>query len=172
MDLSVFAVNILLIILLLCGVSFTMLGLPGNTLVFLGALGYGYWEGFHHLSTTFIWVLLGLLLVGETVEFIAGAWGAKRKKASGWTITAAVGGAILGSVIGTGFIPLIGSFLGAMAGAFTASFGMEYILTKNAGKAKSVAKSAMFGQIFGMIVKFSIGIGMSVSVIAKLPWRS
>lgn len=170
MDVSLFSVNILLIIILVCGVSLTMIGLPGNLLVLLGAVGYGYWEGFYHLSTKFLWILFGVFLIGETVEFIAGALGAKRKKASGWTITAALCGAIAGSIFGTSFLPVIGSFLGAMMGAFAASYAMEYFLTRDAAKAISVARSVMCGQIIGIIVKFSIGIGMSVAIIANLPW--
>jgi len=170
LDISLFAVNIFLIIILFAGVSLTMVGLPGNLLVLLAALGYGYWEGFVHLNTKLLWILCGVFLIGETVEFIAGALGAKSKKASGWTITAALCGAVAGSIVGTSFLPLAGSFLGAMLGAFAASYAVEYFLTRDAAKAISVARSVMCGQIIGMVVKFSLGIGMSVAIIAKLPW--
>lgn len=156
--------------MLLVGVSLTMIGLPGNFLILLTALGYGYWEGFSHFNTTFLSVLFAAFIVGETVEFVAGALGAKREKASGWTITAAVLGAIVGGAVGTSIVPLIGSFLGAMAGAFAASYGVEYGKTKDAAKAIRVAQSVMVGQIVGMIAKFAVGIGMVVGIIANLPW--
>lgn len=171
MEINVFVVNILLVILLLCSVSLTMIGLPGNLLIFLAALGYGYWEGFIHFSTTFLLVLLAALVVGETVEFVAGALGAKRQKASGWTIIAAIFGAIIGAIVGTFVIPLLGSFLGAMGGAFAASYGVEYLVTQDAAKSKRVAQSVMVGQIVGMIVKFALGIGMVAAIIANLPWH-
>lgn len=170
MEINIFIVNILLIIVLLCSISLTMIGLPGNLAVLLVALGYGYWEGFNHFSTTFLLVLLAAFVIGETVEFVAGAFGATREKASGWAIAAAVFGAILGAVIGTTIVPLIGSFLGAMAGAFAASYGAEYLKTQDVAKARRVAQSVMLGQIVGMIVKFSIGVGMVVAIIANLPW--
>jgi uncharacterized protein YqgC (DUF456 family) len=169
-EINIFVVNILLIIVLLCSVSLTMIGLPGNFLIFLTALGYGYWEGFKHFSASFILVLLAALVVGETVEFVAGALGARRQKASGWTMTAAVLGAIMGAVIGTFIVPFIGSFLGAMGGAFAASYGAEYLITRDADQAKRVAQSVMVGQIVGMIVKFALGIGMVAAIIANLPW--
>lgn len=170
MEINIFVINILFVMVLLFSVSLTLIGLPGNALIFLAALGYGYWEGFSHLSTTFLLVLFGAFVVGETVEFIAGALGAKREKASGWAIAAALFGAIAGGIIGTMIIPLIGSILGAMIGAFSASYGAEYIKTKDAAKAIRVAKSVMLGQIVGMIAKFAIGSGMVVGIIAILPW--
>lgn len=170
MEINIFIVNILLIIVLLCSISLTMIGLPGNLIVLLAALAYGYWEGFHYFSMTFLLILLGAFIIGETAEFISGALGATREKASGWTVVAAVFGAIMGAILGTFIIPLIGSFLGAMAGAFAASYGAEYFITRDADKAKRVAQSVMLGQIVGMIVKFTIGIGMVVAVIANLPW--
>lgn len=170
MEINLFLVNMLLIIAVLCSVCVTMIGLPGNLLVFLAALGYGYWEGFNRFGGMFFAFLLAALIVGETVEFFAGALGAKREKASGWTITAAVIGAITGAVVGTGVFPFIGSLLGAMAGAFAASFAVEYLITQDTDKASRVAKSVMIGQITGMVVKFAIGIGMVTAIIANLPW--
>lgn len=170
MELNIVVVNLLLVIVLLCGISLTMTGLPGNLLVLLAALGYGYWEGFNYFSATFLWIIFGAFIIGETIEFIAGAVGAKREKASGWAVTAAVLGAIMGSIIGTSIVPLLGSLLGAMAGAFAASFGAEYLKTRDPAKAKRVAQGVMVGQIVGMIVKFSIGMGMVAAIIANLPW--
>lgn len=170
MVIDMFVVNMLLIIVLLCSISLTMIGLPGNLIILLAALGYGYWEGFNHLSTPFLLVLLGAFVIGETVEFVAGALGATREKASGWAVVAAVFGAITGAVIGTVIVPLLGSFLGAMIGAFAASYGAEYWQTQDVAKAKRVAQSVMLGQIMGMIVKFAVGIGMVVAIIANLPW--
>jgi uncharacterized protein len=164
-------IHVAVIVLLLTGLGLTALGLPGNVLIFVTALAYGYYEGFVHIGYTFLLILLGTLLAGELVEFIAGALSAKRENASKRAVFAAVFGAILGGIVGTGLLPIIGSLLGAMCGSFIASYLAEYTKTGDMEKSQRVAKSVMTGQIIGLIFKFAIGIGMLVAVIYQLPWN-
>jgi uncharacterized protein YqgC (DUF456 family) len=170
MQLDQLLIHTVVIVLLLAGMGLTALGLPGNLLIFVTALAYGYYDGFVHIGYTFLFNLLGILLLGELVEFIAGAYGAKRERASKRATVAAVFGAILGGIVGTGLLPVIGSLLGAMCGSFIVSFVAEYTKTGDMEKSQRVAKSVMTGQMIGMIVKFAIGIGMLVAVISQMPW--
>jgi len=172
MEYTALFVNIFVAAILLGGIGLTVLGLPGNVLIFLVALGYGYYEHFVHLNYTILLILFGALVVGEIIEFVAGALGAKKEQASKGAIVAAFLGTIAGGIIGTGVLPFIGSISGAILGAFAASYLAEYIKTSDTGRAGRVAQSVIKGQIIGIIVKFAIAITMVIVVLSKIPWIS
>lgn len=171
MDYAVIFINIAVSLILIAGIGLVLLGLPGNILIFITALGYGYYDNFIHISWAVLSVLFVALAAGEIVEFLAGALGAKKEKASSRAVIAAFFGAFSGGIAGTAILPLIGSFLGAMLGAFAASFLAEYSKTSDRGKAGRVALSVMKGQIIGTIVKVIIAVGMAVAIIYRLSWQ-
>jgi len=171
MEIGLLLANIGMMFIVLLGAGVTLIGLPGNLIIFLGALGYGYWEHFTHFSTTFLLLLFGIFILGEAVEFLAGAMGAKKEHASGQAVIAAILGAILGGIIGTGLLPFIGTILGAMLGAFSASFLAELAHSGDAEKSRRVAISVAIGQITGMMFKLVVALGMVAAVALKLPWH-
>jgi uncharacterized protein YqgC (DUF456 family) len=170
MDPGLTAINLLVIIVAIVGIGMTAIGLPGNWLLLFTALGYGYLENFVHMNTTVLLILLGALLLGELVEFVAGALGAKKEKASRGAIVSAFIGGIAGGIIGTGVMPGLGSIAGAVAGSFAAGYFAEYAATGNREKAGRVAKSIVIGQALGLIFKFAVAIGMVAFIISKLTW--
>ena len=92
--------------------------LPGNWLMLITTYLFAWWQWDMGI---FGWPLLIaitiLALIGEIIEFFAGAGGAK-KAGSGWLgALTAVGGAIFGAVVGTGIMPVLGTILGACFGA-------------------------------------------------------
>lgn len=170
MEFSLVLINIGLIVVVLLGAGATLVGLPGNLMIFLAALGYGYWEHFIHVNSTFLLILFGIFVVGETAEFLAAALGAKRANASGPAVAAAIIGAIVGGIMGTGLLPLVGTVLGAMLGALGASFLVEFIKSGDVAKSKHVAINVAIGQITGMLFKLAVAIGMAAAIMLQLPW--
>jgi hypothetical protein len=170
MEMGLLLANVGLMIIILLGAGVTLIGLPGNLLIFLSALGYGYWEHFTHLNSTFLLLLFGIFVLGEVVEFLAGALGAKREHGSGQAVAAAIFGAVLGGIAGTGLLPLVGTILGAMLGAFIASFLAEFAHSGDVEKSRRVAVSVAIGQITGMLFKLVVALGMAAAVALKLPW--
>ena len=162
--------NIAVIAAVLIGLGLTLVGLPGNLLIFLSAAGYGFWDGFVHVDGRFLLLLFGALLLGEAVEFVAGALGAKRKKASLRAMAASTVGGIAGAVMGTAFVPVIGSIAGAVLGAFGASYVAEYSKTGDREQAERVARSVAAGLLLGTLFKLAVGVGMAISVIWRLTW--
>lgn len=165
---SAIFINILVGFVVLAGIGLTLINLPGNSVIFVVALVYGIYDGFTNMTVQTLLLIFALFIAGELVEFIAGALGAKKQKASTRAVIAAIIGAILGGVIGTGILPLIGSVLGAMGGAFAASYIAEYTKAGDADHARRVGVSVMKGQAIGMIVKILMAAGMAALVIAKL----
>ena len=158
MDAGLIAINLLVIAVIAVGIGMTAIGLPGNWLIFFTALGYGYTEGFVHMSSTVLLLLLGALLLGELAEFIAGALGATKENASRMAIGSAFFGGIVGGIAGT------------ITGSFAAGYLAEYAATGNREKAGRVAKSIMIGQALGLIFKLAMAIGMVVLILSKLAW--
>lgn len=171
MEITGLMLNVIVILLLLGGIGFTLIGLPGNVLIFLTALGYGYLEGFVHMNYQTLLLLLAALILGELVESFAGAVGAKKEKASFRAIIAAFFGGIIGGIIGTGILPVVGSIGGAILGGFAGSYLAEYTKHQDLDKAGRVAQSVIKAQLIGLVIKFAIAITMIIYILVHLPWR-
>lgn len=170
MDFSLLAANIAVILALLLAVGMTLCGLPGNFLILLVAVGYGFFEGFAVFETRFLLGLGGVFVLGEAVEFIAGMLGAKKASASARAVVAAFFGGLAGAVLGSVVMPLFGTIAGAVAGAFALSYLAELSKTGDKGQAARVARSAAVGLLVGTLFKLAVAVGMAASVILRLPW--
>jgi len=171
MEYTAMVINLLFSILILGGVVMTMVGLPGNILIVLLGLAYGYYDGFEHVDYAVLVITVGVFALGELIEFWAGLIGAKKEKASKRAVVAAFVGTVLGGIWGTVILPLIGSILGALLGAFVITAVAEYTKTKNKEQAKRVAIGVLKGQIVGMIFKVAIAVGMAVALIYHVQWQ-
>lgn len=160
--------NILLGVILLGGIIMTMVGLPGNVLIVLVGLAYGYYV---HVPYSVLGIILGVFILGELIEFGAGVIGAKQEKASKRAVTAAFIGTVLGGIWGTSIVPFIGSIIGALLGAFVFTALAEYTKNKNREQATRVALGVLKGQIIGMIFKVAAAIGMAIVLLYQLQWQ-
>ena len=86
------------------GVIVTLLTLPGTWLAVLAALLVKWWQP-ELLGWWAIGIAAGLAVLGEAVEFGAGAVGSKRAGGSRSGAWGALGGGLIGSVMGTVLIP-------------------------------------------------------------------
>jgi len=163
--------NVLFSIIILAGVILTMVGLPGNVLIVLGGLIYGYYDHFEHVDYRVLAIIIGVFILGELVEFWSGLLGAKKEKASKRAMLAAFLGTVLGGIWGTAILPLIGSILGALCGAFVITAVAEYTKTKNKEQARRVAIGVLKGQIVGMIFKVAAAVGMAIALLYQLKWQ-
>jgi len=147
----------LAIVVMLIGIAGSIMPvLPGIPLVFLAILGYGWFEGFNHISVHYIAIMGTLTLLSVLVDYIAGVWGAKRAGSS----KPGMFGAGLGIVVGIFFGPigiLVGPWLGAFAG--------EYLVLRDVSQAINVATGTVIGIFAGIAFKVLLGIGMLISFL-------
>jgi uncharacterized protein len=131
--------------------------LPGPPLLFVGILFAAWAEDFAYLGTGTLTALGVLAVLGVALDFLAGAYGARRYRASG----RAVLGATLGAVIGVFFGPLgalLGPFVGAVVGQLAASPDLWAAGRAGAG--------AMVGLALGTAAKLAVGLAMVALALA------
>ena len=158
-------ITITLAILNLLALFLIALGLPGTWLMvaLTGAAAWLKWDA----EAPFIskWTLVAmasLAVVGELLEFVAGAAGSKK---AGGTWRGAVGAVVLGlvgGILGTFLIPvpLVGSLLGAAAGAFVGASVGEISGGKSLEPALAVGRGAFTGRLLGAGWKLAVGAAM------------
>ncbi|MFA6186984.1 MAG: DUF456 domain-containing protein [Phycisphaerae bacterium] len=133
--------------------------LPGNWLMIITVILFAVWQkGVFSVYTIIAAIVLAV--IGEIIEFVSGAGGAKVGGGGKKAMAAAIVGAIIGAIVGTIIIPIpvIGTLLGAALGAG----GVVLIVEKKSGRAfdKSLksATGAGVGQLLGTFAKFIVGV--------------
>ena len=155
----------------LLGVLFA---LPGNWLMVILTALFAWWrwdEGI--FSTTVLIIVAVLALIGEIIEFFAGA-GSAKKAGAGWGgALAAIGGTIFGALFGTFLIPIpiAGTLLGACIGAGLATWSVERLSGKAYEQSVKIGVGAGVGVFVGTTTKFLIGclIWLIIAVAAFWP---
>jgi len=156
--------QVLLVMLNTLWVALILLGLPGTWLM-IATAALVEWltdDVLFHAATLGVAVVLGAL--GELIEFMASAGGAKRAGATGSGAMGALVGGIVGAILGTVFIPvpLLGSLAGGAMGAFAGSAMLEHGGGKELREAMHVGRSAAVGHVLGMLGKLAMGVAVWV----------
>jgi hypothetical protein len=101
-----------------------------------------------------------LAVIGEIIEFVSGAGGAKAAGGGKKAMAAAIVGAIIGAIAGTVIIPIpvIGTLLGAAFGAGGAVLIVERKSGKEFNRSLKSAAGAGVGQLLGTGAKFIVGV--------------
>jgi uncharacterized protein YqgC (DUF456 family) len=118
-----------------------------------------------------LWTLLalvGLAVLGEVLEFIAGAAGARRAGGSSRGAVAAIIGGVAGAILGTFLVPIpvLGSLLGAAGGAGMGAWGVELAGGKSMDDSMRIGLGAGVGRLLGTIYK--LGVGVAIWIVAAV----
>jgi len=133
--------------------------LPGNWLIIATTILFALWQKNIFSIYTIITAVI-LAVIGEIIEFLAGAGGAKAAGGGKKTMAAAIIGAIVGAIVGTVLIPvpIFGTLLGASAGAGLAVLIVERKAGKELTQSLKTAAGAGLGQILGTSAKIIAGV--------------
>src|SRR5215203_4890297 len=124
-----------LLLVFTCGLAWltTLVSLPGNWIV-VGCAALFAWLMPHEPSHSITWktvaVLAGFAVLGEIVEFAAGAAGAAKQGASKRSVLLAMVGAVVGSMVGIAIgapILILGSAVMALVGGAAGAFFGAYL---------------------------------------------
>jgi len=170
----------IVLVVALAGAWWTnLLGLPGNWIIvgIAAAVAFLAPSDFRlSINLTILCVLIGLALVGEAVEFAAGAFGVKRAGGSRRGALYSLGGGLAGGIVGmfVGLpIPIIGSAIAAILfaslGAMVGAFVGENSLGRQTGHSLQIGKAAFWGRLLGTLGKTAIGAAMvAITAIASV----
>ena len=130
----------------------------------------------HGADATAGWWALGLgavlAIVGEVLEGVAGAAGARAGGGSRRSMWGGFVGGLLGAIFGTPLIPvpILGTFIGAVIGAFLGAFLGEVTGKdpKRSLDAVKPAAGAATGRAAGTLIKSGIAIAIWLIVLAGL----
>ena len=175
---SYYILSVLLIIVCLCAWIANFVALPGNWLIVVAAALFA-WLAPHSGYDGLLWVTVGgvalLALLGEVIEFAAGAVGAKRHGGSRRGVILAMSGAMIGSISGAMIgvpVPVIGPLIGAVLGGGLGAFGGAYLgeswKGRNQQDALAISTAALVGRVLGTVGKLLMGLVMLVVIAVDL----
>ncbi len=158
MEVLYILVYVVLCIVLLVSLGATLLGLPGNWLILTIVILLSIFTEFTIIPLSTMFILIGLILLGEAIEFALTLLGAQKYKPSKWSLVGAFLGSILGTLIGSSIIPLVGTLVGCALGVFVGAYSVELWMTGNQKQAERVARGALYGTLIGNGTKFLLAL--------------
>lgn len=160
---------IALSLLALGGWGANVLGLPGNWLIVAMAAAC-FWfrpsELSSHVALVALASILLISLIGEALEFSAGALGASRMGGSKRGTVLAIGGSIAGAICGLFVgtlipIPIVGNLIASLmlgaAGAFSGAIVGERWAGKDWDSSLQIGNAAFWGRLLGTVAKAVCG---------------
>lgn len=158
---------VIFIILALVGLLMIPIGLPGNFMIFIGAIIYNFIAFSWALSFKVLGILLVLAIAAEILEYYLSARAAQKRGVSRAGVAGAFIGGIIGAIVGVPIF-LIGSLLGLFIGAFLGAFIVEFFRQEDVVKAAHAGIGAFYGRLGAIMVKALIGIVMIIIVIISI----
>jgi len=136
-----------------------LFGLPGIWLMVLaGVLIEWLQPGEYLFGWTVLYTAAGLALLGEVLEFLLGAAGARQAGGSKRGALLAIVGGIAGAIVGTAIpIPVVGTLVGACAGAFAGSLLGDRMAGRSFELSLQAGRGAAAGRFWGTAAKLIIG---------------
>jgi uncharacterized protein len=140
------------------GLLLVLFTLPGLWLMTAAAAAYALLTHGRVLGVHVLWTLLILTVIGELLDWLAGAVGVGR---AGGGRNAKIG-ALVGGIVGGIFltfipIPIVGTILGICLGSFIGAAGAEWYGGGQAAHSLRVGVGAAKGRVAGFIAKLILG---------------
>ena len=133
-------------VLLFLGLAGSILPvLPGPFLIWLGALLWAWGNGFERVGWPTLLVLGVLALVAWVSDLFLNTVVSRRAGASWKSIGGAIVGGIIGSILLSGWAPVLGTLVGAAAGAVVGMWTIEY-LDKRELSCRTPRRARLLGQ--------------------------
>jgi len=152
-------------LLLAVGLIAIIFTLPGNFIIFGGALLYAILTDFSKIGWRLLLTLGLMATASELFEYVLGVVGAKRWGASKWGIIGALIGAIIGSIVLAPLFFGIGALIGLFAGAFLGAYIVELMRGISPDKAFRAGLGALVGRIGATFLKLVIGVTMIFLIV-------
>ena len=155
-------------IIVVLGPLLTIFDLPGNSLMMLTSLGFAFYDEAKYFDMRLLSAMVLIYVLGEAWEFCVSLFGIKRYKVS-WVAVLFIGiGGFFGTLIGTGFFPILGSFVGGVCGAFVTAFIYEYLRSGMRQDAWHLAWETAKMRFLALIGKMCAGIALAILLVKQI----
>ena len=147
----------LMLALLVVGLGVQLMGLPGLWLMAAAAALYELVTPGRYLYPWPLVIILGLCLLAELLEFLAGAGGAAKAGGSKRSMAGGIIGGVVGAIVLSIPVPIIGTIAGVVIGAFAGSTLAQYTKQRDFEHSTRVGFGAAKGTLIGILLKLAIG---------------
>lgn len=166
------AAAILVVLISIIGIALTVVTLPGTWIMIAGAVlielfwlpdMFGAWT---------LGIAFALALLAELVELIASAAGAKKAGGTKRGAFGAIGGSLIGALVGSPILFPIGAIAGGVVGAGLGTILLERVWAKRTWQESAKAgQGAAVGRFFATVMKtaFAVAIGTLLCIAAFVP---
>lgn len=155
-------------IIVVLGPLLTIFDLPGNSLMMLTSLGFAFYDEAKYFDMRLLSAMVLIYVLGEAWEFCVSLFGIKRYKVP-WVAVLFIGvGGFFGTLIGTGFFPILGSFVGGVCGAFVTAFLYEYLRSGMRQDAWHLAWETAKMRFLALIGKMCAGIALAILLVKQI----
>jgi len=149
------------------GVMLTIFDLPGNGLMLLSTFAIGLLRE-PKASISYLLMVTLVYLLGEIWESGMSFFGIKKEKVS-WGAVFVIGiGGFIGTALGTGVFPILGSFIGGCIGAYIAAFGYMYLACGDKDNALHIAWQAAKVRCLAMLGKMTAGFALAFLLVTMV----
>lgn len=155
-------------VIVVLGPLLTIFDLPGNSLMMLTSLGFAFYDEAMYFNGRLLSAMVLIYVLGEGWEFCVSLFGIKRYKVS-WFAVLLIGlGGFFGTLVGTGLVPILGSFIGGVTGAFVAAFVYEYLRSGARHDAWRLAWDTAKMRFLALIGKMCAGIVLAMLLVKQI----
>ncbi len=151
--------------LLLTASLLVYVGLPGTVVVLGLALVHALVTGFEPIGWPLLAVLLGLVLLGELIDFLFSNFWAVRRGASLPGAVGAFAGGYAGALLINAVLPVIGAVIGSLLGAFVGGIAGEWWRQRRLEPSLRIGSHAFVGRVLAMVAKHAVGLIMVLLVL-------
>ncbi len=162
-----FVIAILISLIAIGAWMANILGLPGNWVIVLAAIGCAWLapeSSFWQVSWLLAAAILAVAAIGEALEFAASAVGASRLGGSKRGVALSIVGSIAGAIVGLFFgsvVPVVGNVVASLllgaSGAFAGAVLGERWAGKDWNASIEIGNAAFWGRLLGTVGKAVCG---------------
>jgi uncharacterized protein YqgC (DUF456 family) len=134
--------------------------LPGQFLIWLAAVVFGWLAGWEVLGWTTFAILTALMLIGAGIDWVAG-WVGARKGGASWPAIA------IGLVLGLIGLIIFNAF-GAVIGVIIGIAGYEYYRSRDWQRVRNAAGGYLLGQVVSLVARLALSITMVLIFVGRV----
>lgn len=126
--------------------------IPGPALLWAIAVIFAVLDGFDRMTIPAVVIMTLMMVVGSTSDLWMRWLGMRSRGTSCWGVL----GSFAGGIIGTGFMPIIGTLIGAILGALL----VEFMRLGDVKIAMDAGRATMEAILLSILIEFSMSVGI------------